>query len=148
MKEQQCSLCIAEKLKQVQITMAMPAFSTFITNFISKLHLAEATVFLVGRRPLKAQINSADGPSSSLWKRNSVLDGDTQQTRGVWDDAKCVSALLLFCGQGTLVVLDGAARQPSKAQHFPGYFHRMSHNCRQKKKVSVHLASDIVSSVI
>lgn len=27
-----------------------------------------------------------------------MLDGDAQQSRGVWDDAKCVSAKLLFWG--------------------------------------------------
>lgn len=109
--------------------------------FTSKLHLAEWAAFLVGKRPLQTQITSADGPSSPLWKRHFVPAGDAQQTRGVWDDARCVS------GQGTTVVLDGAARQPSRAQRFPGYSHRMPQNSTPKKRFQyiLHL---ILSSAI
>lgn len=112
--------------------------------FISKLHFGERTVFLAGRTPLKEQINSADGLSSPLWKRHYVLDGDAQQTRGVWEDTKCVSASPLFCGQGTVAVLDGAAQQSIA---FPRLFSQDVTKLYTKKRFQyiLHL---ILSSVI
>lgn len=68
-----------------------------------------------------------------------MLDGDAQQTRGVWEDTKCVSASPLFCGQGTVAVLDGAAQQSIA---FPRLFSQDVTKLYTKKKVSIHLASD------
>lgn len=57
---------LVHRLKQVQINnMAGPSAPSSQTIH-HKLHLAEEAVFLGARRPLKAQINSADGPCPPL----------------------------------------------------------------------------------
>lgn len=107
--------------------------------FISKLHLAEQAVFLVGRRPLKTQINSADGPSSPLWKRHYVLDGDAQGSLGWCKMCECFASLLCAGYRG------GAGRCCQQAQQSTAFSSLFPQDVTQlytKKKVSIYLASD------
>lgn len=117
--------------------------------FISKLHLAERAVFLVGRTPLKAEINSADGLPSPLWKRHYVLDGDAQLTRGVWDDAKRVSVFFSFVSRAPWcwMVLPGS---PAKHSIFQAVFtgcHTAVHKKRFQSILHLILSSVIWASI-
>lgn len=137
---------LVHRLKQVQINNHGRAFSTFITNYSSANCIYLKEQFFLGVEDISKHrfILLVDLPH--LCEQGIVCLVVTPSKAGEFGMMQNVWVQSFSFGGKILVVLGGAARQPSKAQCFPGYFHRMSHSCTQKK-ASMHLRSDL-SSVI